>query len=449
MKGALLRSLSLRLFVPFAFATFAINARAGALAFDSSGNLFAVEHWRSIAKFTGDGIQSTFAAGLQGPIGLCIDNGGNLFVSDFRSNSIYEFTPDGKRSTFANGISPKGMAFDHSNRLFVVQGDSVFKFTPTGTKSIFASGVSNLSNPIDLALDEAGNLFVVPVRMLDNKNGITPSIIKFSPDGARTVFASSLSEPEEIATDGSGNLFVVVETHEEKTGYIRHEILKFSPDGTKHTFASGLSVFPRALACSRSGNLFVLTDHSILKFDSNGVQSTFASDWLSPDKRWEFQNDESWAGLVKAGTDETVVDLSKDSGAYQLKSASVVWAPDSKRFAFNYLMPASHAVYETIAIYQLRDGKWVALTLPVDPDSRKSQVAQLAKGHLPKQGSRTVGANDDVLKVLKWTDADTALLYAAADKASLLFTLKFDAEGNSKIVKIQPVSEKELDELND
>jgi hypothetical protein len=51
--------------------------------------------------------------------------------------------------------------------------------------------------------------------------------------------------------------------------------------------------------------------------------------------------------------------------------------------------------------------------------------------------------------VLKWTDADTALLYAAADKASLLFTLKFDAEGNSKIVKVQPVSEKELDELND
>jgi sugar lactone lactonase YvrE len=447
MIRTLLRGLSLRLFVPFAFATFATNARAGALAFDASSNLFAVEH-HSIAKFTGDGTQSTFAAGLQQPIGLCFDNGGNLFVSDFGSNSIYEFTPDGKRSTFANGISPKGMAFDHSNRLFVVQGDSVFEFTPTGTKSIFAAGVSNLSNPIDLALDEAGNLFVVPVRMLDKKNGITPSIIKFSPDAARTVFASSLSEPEEIATDGSGNLFVVVETHEH-TLYSRHAILKFSPDGTKHTFASELSVLPRALACSRSGDLFVLTDHSILKFDSNGVQSTFASDWLSPDKRWEFQNDESWAGLVKAGTDETVVDLSKDSGAYQLDSASVVWAPDSKRFAFNYLMPASHALYETIAIYQLRDGKWVTLTLPVDPDSRKSQVTQLAKGHLPKQGSRTVGANDDVLKVLKWTDADTALLYAAADKASLLFTLKFDAEGNSKIVKVQPVSEKELGELND
>src|SRR5260370_8238008 len=102
-----------------------------------------------------------------------------------------------------------------------------------------------------------------------------------------------------------------------------------------------------------------------------------------------------------------------------------------------------------IASWQVREGKWVGLTLPVGADSRKSQVEQVDKGHLPKQGSRTVGTSDDVLKVLKWTDADTALLYAAADKASLLFTLKFDAEGNSKIVKIQPVSEKILDELND
>ncbi len=60
MMKTLLRDLSLRLFVAFAFATFAVNARAGAVAFDASGNLFAVEHWRSIAKFTGDGIQSTF-----------------------------------------------------------------------------------------------------------------------------------------------------------------------------------------------------------------------------------------------------------------------------------------------------------------------------------------------------------------------------------------------------
>ena len=112
-------------------------------------------------------------------------------------------------------------------------------------------------------------------------------------------------------------------------------------------------------------------------------------------------------------------------------------------------MPASHARYESIAIYQLRDGKWVALTLPVDLDSRKSQVAQLAKGHLPKQGSRTVGANDDVLKVLKWADADTAVLYAAGAEASMLFTLKFDAEGNSKIIKAEPLSGKDLDELNE
>jgi hypothetical protein len=45
MIKTLLRCLSLQLLAAVAFATFA-NARAGALAFDASGNLFAVEHCR-------------------------------------------------------------------------------------------------------------------------------------------------------------------------------------------------------------------------------------------------------------------------------------------------------------------------------------------------------------------------------------------------------------------
>ena len=94
------------------------------------------------------------------------------------------------------------------------------------------------------------------------------------------------------------------------------------------------------------GYLFVLTDHSILKFEAND-----------------------------------------DTGAYQLDSANVVWAPDSRRFAFNYRIPASHALFETIAIYQLQGEKWVGLTLPLDPDSRKSQVAQLARGPLAETHS--------------------------------------------------------------
>jgi len=56
--------------------------------------------------------------------------------------------------------------------------------------------------------------------------------------------------------------------------------------------------------------------------------------------------------------------------------------------------------------------------------------------------------------VLKWADANTAILYAYSDmvvgetpiSAHFLFTLKFDAEGKSKIVKTHQMSDKEVEE---
>jgi hypothetical protein len=128
--------------------------------------------------------------------------------------------------------------------------------------------------------------------------------------------------------------------------------------------------------------------------------------------------------------------------------ATVVWAPDSKRFAFNYSPPhAAHTTYKTMALYQLHGDKWVALPLPLDQTSHRSQLAQLAKQHLPKSEP-----DPDTLVVRSWTDANTAILYAYSAwesgsrilKASFLFTLKLDAEGNSKIVKARQMSEKEV-----
>ena len=222
-------------------------AHAGQLTFDAAGNLFAV-HRHSVSKFTANGTKTIVATGFQSPIGLCVDSQGNVFVSDFASNSIFKIASDGKRSTFANGLSGEGMAFDRSNNLLVAHGDSVFKITPSGVKGTFASGVSNLSSPIDLALDGSGNLFLVPIRELDGKPGISPSIIKFSPDRVRSLFASSLNEPRGISLDEAGNLFVTVETDEQGTGYLRRAILKFSPDGTNHIFASGLAIRSFGLA---------------------------------------------------------------------------------------------------------------------------------------------------------------------------------------------------------
>ena len=206
------------------------------------------------------------------------------------------------------------------------------------------------------------------------------------------------------------------------------------------------------MAVDGVGNLFAADGNTILKFTPDGTRSTLVSDRVSPDKQWEYHSD---ARIVKAGTSQAVLDLSKS----EPENAKIVWAPDSKRFAFNYGQTCKHCTYDTIAFYQLRDDKWVALRSLVDERSERGQLAQLAKDHLPKSAhERRIWRSQpthDLLKVREWIDANTAILYAYSQwfmgddqgelDANFLFTLKFDADGNWKIVKTHQMSDKEIE----
>ncbi len=442
-----------------------VEARAGALGFDAAGNLFVADFAkRSVFKYTPDGTKSTFVAGLKGPIGLCFDSKGNLFVSDEAATtfkgSILKFTPEGKRSTFATGISlVGGMAFDHSGNLFVSEENSIFKFSPEGVKSTVVT--SKLANFIGLAFDGSENLFVADQAIADT--GAGRSILKFSPDGTKTIFARGLEDPVGLTADNAGSVYVVQRTAADASS---HAILKFSPNGARNTFTSELGrSLTTGLAVDSSGNVFAANDRLILKFDANGTKTTFASDWISPDKQWEYKCAEYGLGqcapeIVKAGTSEVVVDLDQDLNVYDPESnrTDVIWAPDSRRFACNYSPPhAHHTTYETVAFYQLRGDKWVEVHSPVDAATERLQLAQLAKNHLPKSfNPRHCVPDRDVLKLRNWTDADTAILYAPCYgrtsgelDAAFLFTLKFDDAGNWKVVKTHQMSEKEVEASGD
>lgn len=129
----------------------------------------------------------------------------------------------------------------------------------------------------------------------------------------------------------------------------------------------------------------------------------------------------------------------------------VVWAPDSKRFALNYTISWWRG-YETVALYQLRDDKWMPLRSPVDEASKHSQLAQLARKYSPKNTDRKGDSAllSNHLEARSWTDANTVILYAYSERddgdAAALFTLKFDKAGNWKIVKMHRMSKKEIEE---
>jgi sugar lactone lactonase YvrE len=229
------------------------------------GDLF-VSDAGIIYKFAPDGTRSTFATGLNGPLGLAFDSAGNLFDADQGTATINKFAPDGTRSTFTSAVNaPVGLAVDSADNLFEADAGTgrINKFAPDGTQSTFATG---LNGPSGLAFDSAGNLFETDI--------LGGTINKFAPDGTRSTFATGLNRPVGLAFDSAGYLFAT----ERDNG----TILKFAPDGAQSTFATGLN-FAVGLAFDSAGNLFEADAHShtIYKFAPDGTRSTFATG-LSP-----------------------------------------------------------------------------------------------------------------------------------------------------------------------
>jgi hypothetical protein len=202
------------------------------------------------------------------------------------------------------------------------------------------------------------------------------------------------------------------------------------------------------------------TSEQAQSVSETGRTSSSSASSVSPDNQWEYKCDEYGLDqcapeIVKPGTTDVVVDLDQDLEVHnpEANQTEVIWAPDSKRFACNYApVHAHHTRVEFVAFYQLRDGEWAALHSPSDIKTEDLQLAQLGKGHLPKDfNPRRCPPDNDVLKVRKWTDANTAILYAPCYgrtsgelEAGFLFTLKFDDAGKWKIVDTHRMSKKEL-----
>ena len=215
--------------------------------------------------------QSLFVSGKSLPAGEGLDGYG----------AIFKFAWDGGHSVFASGLyNPRELAVDSAGNLFLMDyvifeggsgGDAaVFKITPNGTTTIFAFGLNYSSN---LTVDTAGNLFVA-----DYDSGI---IYRYKPTGSRDTFASGLYHPSGMAFDGAGNLWVA----DNSIGNIyRGSIYKYKTNGSRVTFA-GLdpSDRPAGLAFDSMGNLYMADlGGKIYKYNQSAllrqnIRTTFGS----------------------------------------------------------------------------------------------------------------------------------------------------------------------------
>ena len=190
----------------------------------------------------------------------------------------------------------------------------------------------------------------------------------------------------------------------------------------------------------------------------NGEERQTTAIARSPDGHWEYRYTDDIEGvIVKAGTTEIVLDVADNIPRPQ--HATVLWAPDSKRFAFTASPPhVSHTSFDTTTVYQLRGNKWEPADPIANEESHVPQVTQLMKGRLPqsKDLQRMYKSSPirDIVRAVKWIDGDSLVIRAHAewdrkrkpDYAAFLLTLKFDAEGKWKIVKTEDVTNRKEDE---
>ncbi len=138
----------------------------------------------------------------------------------------------GSVSTFASIPAVRGLAMDASGRLYASsrgvlvsggpsgQGNIRLYSPPSNAATVFANSADGLSDPIDMAFDNSGNLVVADY--VHKLHSITPA-------GVASVFATP-SNPHSVTRDAAGNIYV--------GEYATRKILKIAPDGTVSTYVT-------------------------------------------------------------------------------------------------------------------------------------------------------------------------------------------------------------------
>jgi sugar lactone lactonase YvrE len=329
------------------------------IAIGSNGDLFVGDRGtRQIMRIpSAGGAATVFATGFVIPIAVTFDQAGTLFVADYSTGIISSVDPKGIVRPFANGLShPTGLVFDQQNQLYVADfgANQIFRLdNPSPTTPV---AIANVSQVRGVTFDTTGNLFSLS-RSSGIINQITPSgqvstfvdlpdgdegyigpifdpttgnlfvsrymrrtgteILKITPAGVVSVFASPVANPSGLALDGHGNLFVSSDTNPGivsritgtgsvsvfATGLNRPDGLSFGPNGDLFigdrgtnrvmrvpasggqatAFASGLAN-PMDVEFDRTGRLFVANYDTgeIAVVDSSGIVSLFASGLTNP-----------------------------------------------------------------------------------------------------------------------------------------------------------------------
>jgi streptogramin lyase len=203
--------------------------------------------------------------GMNSPIGLTVDSGGNIWVANQSGAQVVKFSSSGAFiGSFASGGSPQGIAIDAGGNVWAGNRgggcNCVTEFTSSGT---VVGSFSVGTQPDDVAIDAAGNIWV--------DNITTNNVTKLNQSGTTlgTFALPGGANPRGIAIDGSGNLWVV------NTGL--GSLSELSPSGATMNTIPGTAGFD--LAFDQSGNLWYTASSTVVKINpfSGGTIGTYTT----------------------------------------------------------------------------------------------------------------------------------------------------------------------------
>jgi sugar lactone lactonase YvrE len=255
---------------------------------DASGNLYVTDGngYSTIRKITSAGVVTILAGNItenghadgtgtaaffDAPQEIAVDASGNLYVADWGDDTIRKVTAEGVVTTVAGWANGCGSS--------------------DGTGSITTGSPAFFCEPMGIAVDASGNLYVADtgnstIRKITSEGVVTtlagePGSYD-STDG--TGSAARFWDPIGIAVDASGNLYV--------TDKYNDTIRKITPEGVvstlagtarQHGSADGAGsaasfYYPQGIAVDATGNLYVAdTDNAtIRKVTPEGVVTTLA-----------------------------------------------------------------------------------------------------------------------------------------------------------------------------
>ena len=185
---------------------------------------------------------------------------------------------------------------------------------------------------------------------------------------------------------------------------------------------------------------------------------------FSPDKKWAYRVVDAEPAIVRAESGEVVAKLADEGNSLAMRTGKVLWAPDSRRVAFNC---RAGARYYSCTVYELAGEKWKELP---DLETKATTVVDIIKRAEERDRKRLGVAKSayrrrirDEWTVRRWLDADTFEALASSQGSVLvnkqtedvdyiggavLFTVKCDNKGGWKIIRLRELSDADLEKLD-